>query len=502
MSDVTKPEAGAELKSGSGSKKRSRKRARSALVRWLIQYGPLLAAGLPALIIGLGAGSVAMAVLLNRDLRPAHYTAAAYSRAGSKDLEGAKVCFERLLRLNSGTDKTKFNLAQIYQQSGQPERALSMISELAPLDKTGHPPAHLVMAVYLLNRREISEANLLQAETHLKRVLEAGTGESENARMMLAQLYARSGRTQEAKVELTTLVQSRPELLLQLAALERSMGSEIDATTHAEKAFKTFSDRTLEEPNNLNNRVLSAGAAAFLKQYPKSESILLDALAKGDNRDIHSALAGLYLIWADDVMKDPQNGPSSWLPLLERGIRHEPKNPLLLDRFLTIINKHGRDNEETRSAMMDMLSDGKAPASAHFLLGVDAWQRQKPEEARFHWERAHELAPELVGASNNLAWVLASGANPDLPRALEIINLALDRSPKNPTYLGTRGRVLVRMEQWKDAVNDLEAALTSTPDDIDLHKDLATAYKGLGMTDLAARHEERAEKPQPTGAKP
>ena len=151
--------------------------------------------------------------------------------------------------------------------------------------------------------------------------------------------------------------------------------------------------------------------------------------------------------------------------------------------------------DQVRESLKKMLAQGQASATAHFLLGVDAWQNKKVEEARLHWERSHELAPQFLGVTNNLAWVLSTGPNADLPRALKLVDLAIDQSSGElkARFRGTRGHVLLQMKRWKEALADLEAGLLIHANDADLHRDLAAVYTALGVPDQAAEHAQRAK---------
>ena len=97
--------------------------------------------------------------------------------------------------------------------------------------------------------------------------------------------------------------------------------------------------------------------------------------------------------------------------------------------------------------------------------------------------------------ANNLAWALATGPNPDLPRALKLVDLALATNPAEPSLLGTRGRVLARLGRWQEALSSLEAALPAQPKSQSLHADLAAAYAALGSSELAEQHRRLAAHP-------
>jgi tetratricopeptide (TPR) repeat protein len=197
----------------------------------------------------------------------------------------------------------------------------------------------------------------------------------------------------------------------------------------------------------------------------------------------------------DSIVRTAPNDLARRLILLERGLRQDPSNAALLARLVGLMNGTAAGADKVRAALKGMLAEGQASATAHFLLGLDAWQNNRVEEARLHWERSHELAPELLGVTNNLAWVLSTGPNADLPRALKLIDQAIDRSSGElkVRFRGTRGHVLVQMKRWKEALADLEAHLPFEADNPDLQRDLAAAYTGLGLKDQAAEHLRRAE---------
>src|SRR5262249_51520702 len=162
----------------------------------------------------------------------------------------------------------------------------------------------------------------------------------------------------------------------------------------------------------------------------------------------HRALAGVYLTWSDALAGDPKSDAGAWLSLVESGLRHDPGHPGLLARLGSVALKGGPEAERARATLRRLLADGRAAATAHYLRGPDAWQYARPGAARVHWEQAHRLAPELTPVTNNLAWALASGPGPDLPRALGLIDQALARAPGDPNLRGTRGRVLARMNRF------------------------------------------------------
>jgi Flp pilus assembly protein TadD len=123
-------------------------------------------------------------------------------------------------------------------------------------------------------------------------------------------------------------------------------------------------------------------------------------------------------------------------------------------------------------------------------------------EARLHWERANQLAPDMPAIANNLAWLLSQSAPPDLPRALQLADMAVEKSPREMNFRDTRGHILMKLGRWKEALADLEAALPTTPNPAEMHLSLAEVYRHLDAPAMAAEHQRLAKEKAAARAKP
>jgi predicted Zn-dependent protease len=81
-----------------------------------------------------------------------------------------------------------------------------------------------------------------------------------------------------------------------------------------------------------------------------------------------------------------------------------------------------------------------------------------------------------------------------LDRALSLVNAALKSVPNQPVIRETRGQILLRLKQYKEAIFDLEFALSSSAPSQPIHEALSQAYEAIGMVDLAQTHQELAKK--------
>jgi predicted Zn-dependent protease len=192
-------------------------------------------------------------------------------------------------------------------------------------------------------------------------------------------------------------------------------------------------------------------------------SILEFGLVTPQAAAYHQALAQVYDAWATVLEKDPKAALADRLALVERGLAHDRENAALLAKLLAVSKLSGAEADKARTAFQTLLAEGKSPAVLHLIMGVDAWQRGKAAEGKQHLEQAYRHYPQSTVVVNNLAWMLAREQPADLPRALALIDSALEHAPGQPRFRDTRGHILVKMGRWQEAVTDLEAALQAIP---------------------------------------
>ncbi len=167
----------------------------------------------------------------------------------------------------------------------------------------------------------------------------------------------------------------------------------------------------------------------------------------------------------------------------------------LIYKLTAFADPKSPEGKKARALLQEQLTNGSNIGLAHYVLGIYAYQEKNCEAARSHFEQARKSMPSHPALSNNLAWVLSQSDPPELERALEIINLAIDQQPTELQFRHTRGSILVKMARWQEAITDLELALKGSPHS-DLHAMLAQAYEMSGNPMMAAAHKAKAEEPK------
>jgi tetratricopeptide (TPR) repeat protein len=443
--------------------------------------GPALLAGLAVLWLGWLCFRTDTSELQARYLENGK---AAFAR---KDYQRALACYERLASLTEDRPEVSYCLALTAEQLGHADRAVRLMSELAPQDRKGYAPAHFWWARQLLLAVEPSEQARSAAEVHLVRALDGDLPDRATGQGLLGQLYLARGRLEEAELLLSKAVQSRPHLRLWLARVYARRKDLSRARQEAHLAVRFFRARAKADLDDHLARLTWADGVSFLEDYPTAVAILQEGLSATQADIYRSALARVHLAWYE-ARKEAGAAAGELLELLRKGLSYEPSNRDLLNRLLTWLKGPASQADEARAVLRRLLAAGKATAYAHFALSVDAWQRGDARAARLHLERAHQTDPAIPLVANNLAWLLAQPPRPDLPRALRLANLALEQQPANSAFRDTRGRIYLKMRRWKEALADLEAALDNSSGSPALHQALAEAYEKLGNAPLAAEH--------------
>jgi tetratricopeptide (TPR) repeat protein len=458
--------------------------------------------GAPALLAGTALLALA-GVCLNTSPRELHarYLAEGKAALQAKNYPRALTCFERVAPAAADQPEVVYRLALTAEAAGDPGRAATLMRGLAPDDRKGYAPAHYWWARQILNAAPNSPRARTAAEVHLVRSLDGELDDRAAVHGLLGNIYLGNGRLDDAEFHLAKAAAALPIFRLPLARVYALRGNPTRARQEAELAARFFRDRAKADPDNVAVRLAWADAVTYLEDFPTALGVLEEGLA-GTNAAVYRlAMAKVYVAWHDVRKKQPGTPAGELLTLLDKGLAHDPASGDLLNRLLDQLRFGGPGADQARKTLHELLArGGTAVGPIHFALAVDARFRGSADEERMHLEQAFKLDPKTGLIANNLAWVLSQPPNPDLPRALTLVNVALGREPKNPTYLDTRGQIYLAMGRWKDALADLEAVLATAPETTGLHAALATAYEKLGHPAIAAEHKALADRPRKTPA--
>jgi len=456
---------------------------------WFIQPRWIyLLKGLPALLVAGTIAGLIVSARANVSTRAQTYQKVAREGLAGENYDLSQVAYERLCRDFPTLPEYRYGLAMTALAKKDFERGNAILQEIAPADKPGYNQAHLFLASQHMQFLDRGPEQFVMAENHLLRAIQS-QGDSATAQVLLGQLYLRNNRPGLAERYLKDAEATIPDASLLLARLYSEQKRTDQSRAYASRARERYQLRLKEEPDNLTLRIALCEAFNLLGQYSESVDTLRSGMERKDGVELRAMLGKTLSQWVEE----PKVGLLERLALIEQGLRLVPNSPMLLDKLVQTTRMDGEAGEKARQQLNLILANGGQNLSTLYLvLGVDAQKRNLPDQALHYLEKAFEKNPQMAVVANNLAWVLAQGDKPDLPRALSLANEAVKRSPKDLHFRDTRGQILAKMGRWKEALEDLEPCVPSFANSLALHRTLAEVYGKLNMPEPAKAHEKLA----------
>ena len=458
---------------------------------------------LPAVLLGLAWAAFGLMLLFTHPDRIREYYGATAIRAlAVRDYKTARVASQRHLLSwpDDAREQNEYELALAWFGLGQNQAGAAMLNLAAPVDQPGYAPAQLLLARYLLNWPHMTEPLRQQAERHLNHFLDQGTNTGE-AHEMLGQIEFQRGEWAAAQTNLLAAVATQPDAGLLLAVLARKAG-DTNAMEHwSGVALDYYYGRvTKAAADDPPDRLGWAQTLSIRENYPEAIH-LLEAGVKQSGVAVYApALAELYAYWAAKVAREEPDNLAGQLKLLQQGLAYQPQDFRLLEPLLALSQPAGADLTSARQILTNVREDQSAVAPlAQLLLAMDAAEVGDTGVAASAYARAFQQDPSLKVVANNLVLLLVLTKQPDLTRALALVQPMVEVMPNQPDFRNTRGQIYVKLGKWAAAVDDLEYALPLVLDKSATHTALAEAYQNLGMSALAAEHARLAHSPAPAG---
>lgn len=412
------------------------------------------------------------------------------------DYSGAEMLLDRILQEGTAhVSDARYGLAMVYGATGRGDRAALLFNALAPDDGRGHAEAHRRLA--LLLAESLSDATPPENLRRLKHHLDAA-GDQDSPDMILARgkYSLATGDFPSALKYFEKVAVQFPEVWITIGEIQTAMGNAQSATASYRKAseFLRKESRSSDSATDINLRRQQYGTVLTrLELFDEARIVYEEALQDDPEGDWHQRLADLYIYYHDYLKKRPESpSEAELLALIAKALEHDPDFAPALVRLMDYVQTSEERKPEIKQLLMRIVSEGKDAALPHLALGNLCWMEQDMNAAVLHFERATEINPKLAVVMNNLAWLLGSPSDyQDLDRALGLVDTALKERPGDPSFLDTRGMILLRSGRPREALNDLEAALPGVRDKAGTHSRIAEAYQELGIPDMAEEHRRR-----------
>ena len=420
----------------------------------------------------------------------ADYWIEAQKAISAKNFPVAELLLDRIVLDGSAHfNDARFALAVVYQETGRDDQAQFLFNSMAPDDTRGYPEAHRRLAILLSESitLESTSEELARFFWHLE-----GALDDTSAEMAIAwgRYHIAKDDFQKAERYLEVATKEYPEFWMSLAEVRTQLGSTQQAVDSYDRAKVYLSEKLAKTPGDEKTRVDYVTVLMRLGQMDSARKILEEALKENPDGQWSNLLANFYVNLHDLIRMQGNSSPGELLIPLSTALEYDPNCGPALNSLMSHVTADVEGNVELRTILARTVAEGKEPALAHLALGNLYWIERDNQSALFHFERAIALNKKLAVVMNNLAWLLAHDEErQDLDRAMALVNAALVERPGNPSFLDTRGTIHLKKAEYKDALNDLEAALKGIANAAPLHAKLAEIYTALGQPEMAEQHQ-------------
>lgn len=449
--------------------------------------------GLPAVIAFMLTSTAVIYTILKHDSIVNRYKGKMQEAINEKDFKLASVLGGRLVSESSKPDpQLTLNYAFVLSQSGESQRAIAMINDLAPEDKSGFAPAHLLRArnyVAMLSKKQDGEM-LNKLQWHLQN---AGNSNAEQTEPLWAFYYHTIGQDEEAAIRLENAAKINPANYLDLAQLYAKSNNQAGVDRVLKTARDAFSVELKQNPLNRNARLKLAVVLAKQLRADDAEQVMLQGLNLHRDAEMRRAMAEFYLL-RYDVGKSENLNLTKRLGYLQRALKLDLGYLPTYDRLVQFYSENSKDDHgrEVISLLEEMIADGNNTALAHFALSSIFIVDQKIEAAQIHLRQAFLLDNQIPIVCNNLAWLLAVANPPKLEEALALAEQAVKVDPERPNFRDTLGTIYMKLDRNQEAITELEMVLPKVETKKEVHLKLAVLYERVGQKNLATIHAEKA----------
>jgi tetratricopeptide (TPR) repeat protein len=450
--------------------------------------------GVPALVGVLACIVIALISFFSQDSITRRYVQLMQQAMKDKDFKLASTLGGRLVADSSESKpEITYQYAMALAQSGESEKAKSLIQTLAPDDSVGFPPAHQLRAVQLAQSlNQLQDKKSLEAfRWHLTN---SGNATSEQMLLLWTIYHQRLGQFSEAIEKLEQAAQSNPGHWISIADLQKQSGDEVSAKRTLNNAKEILTKRTEKEPLEAGPRLQLAIVQGKLGMLDEAERTLLQGVSISRDPVILRAAAEFYILKFDLAFQEKSPDLLACFQNLESSLRFDPSFAPIYDRLIQL---YGSGDATRNASIVKLLEDfivsGKNAAIAHFALSSIKIMEGDSEAAKVHLEQSFQLSPTMPAVCNNLAWMLANTSPPKLDEALTLAQKAVAAVPDAGSFRDTLGTILLFQEKHSEAITHLEIALSRGVTDKKLHGKLAQAYLALGNREIAQLHAAKSQ---------
>ena len=363
----------------------------------------------------------------------------------------AEAIIKEMLAASGDTPEAKIAAAQMYSGLGEDEKAKGLLATVG----TGVDNEQLALTSATL--RDYSDKKGKQADFDKAIRLAPKSTQAYFARA--------SFRFSESEYEdaLTDVNQALALDKKNAGAylLKANILTKLGRRAQAQAVAKEIADAN---PQDSYSQVVSAKIYAHFDMRKEALAAIDRALA------IHPD-AYIYINRADVMDSDDFSGR---LAEIAKALVLQPNMKAALAYKARLLSRSG-DHKGAEAIFSQIIAKGDSSSKGYLVnRGVERWKLGRKDDAQADFAAARVMA-KTPSDLNNLCYLQAMGGAA-LDVALDECNEAIKQSPKEPSFLDSRGLVYLRLGRYQDAIADYSTALAKSPN-------LATSLFGRALAE-------------------
>jgi len=232
-----------------------------------------------------------------------------------------------------------------------------------------------------------------------------------------------------------------------------------------------------------------------MNNIESAENTVLTGVRLHPDARMKREASSFIIVRYDKIAQSDPEDLTTQMKYIENALALDVNNLEIYNRMITLYGR-AKDSEEgakLRGMLESMVSEGKSPALGHFALSSIHLLDRNSKNAEFHLNQSYKLNPNLPVVTNNLAWMLAHSEDPDLDRAMDLVQSAIKYAPEVISFRDTLATILMKQGKLDLAIAEYERILAQLPDSRVAHRKLAEMYGQMDQPSLAKLHEEKSK---------
>ncbi|MEI6059346.1 MAG: tetratricopeptide repeat protein [Bacteroidota bacterium] len=439
-----------------------------------------------------------------------------YGKAGKKE-ELLETC-EKLVKQDPGNVDYLYEMANAYLMNNDGNNAIKTYDKIEELLGVSEEISLQKQQIYIIQKKTD------QAAAEIEKLLTAFPEQETRYLSMLAEMYMKAGKLDEAAVYYQKVLvkdPGNPYIHITLSDYYRQKGDKKKSFDELKLGFANpaldidtkirvlLSYFTVSEMYNANKADVFELAQILVKTHPedpKAHSLFGDFLldskkyaeARDEYRKVIATDSSRYTVWESLLNTEIQL--TDYVALEAESSRAIDLFPLLPVPYLfkgvaQLENKQYEEAIATFNTGAKLVSGNNALLVQFYTYLGDAYNRKKDyRQSDESYEKALKYDPENSFVLNNYAYYL-SLRNENLDKAETMAAKAVKLDPSNAANMDTYGWVLYKLGKYNEATKWVEKAVAATPTaDPDLLEHLGDINFKKGDTEKAVNYWQSALK--------